>query len=299
MQTIVLGDVTVTRVAEWAGAIMPPTDFVPASTTTQWDRHRSWLEPDFWRPDADEVRAAIQTWLVRSGGRTILVDTGVGNGKQRPHMSIFHQLDTAYLDNLASAGVEPEDVDLVVNTHVHSDHVGWNTRLDGGKWVPTFPNATYLVPARDVAFFDPDGPGRPKSPESHANVFEDSITPIRRAGQLQPWDDTHTIDENLTLELAAGHTPGSSVLWLASGSDRAAFVGDLVHTPIQVVEPDLNSCFCEDEGNARGSRLRVLARAAEIGALVLPAHFGGHGAVEVRPDGDGFAITGWAGFPRV
>jgi glyoxylase-like metal-dependent hydrolase (beta-lactamase superfamily II) len=116
---------------------------------------------------------------------------------------------------------------------------------------------------------------------------------------MKLWDGSHAIDANLTLELAAGHTPGSSVLWLESGTDRAALVGDLMHTPIQVVEPELNSCFCEDEGQARASRRRVLERAADTGALVLPAHFGGQGAVEVRRDGSKFAISEWAGFDRV
>ncbi|MCP2163562.1 MBL fold metallo-hydrolase [Goodfellowiella coeruleoviolacea] len=299
MDTITFGDVSVTRVIETVRPIMPPTDFVPDSTQQDWADHASWLVPDFWLPESNQVRSALQVWVLRSEGRTILVDTGVGNHKNRPQMPIFHQLDTDFLDNLAGAGVRPEDVDLVINTHVHADHVGWNTRLDGGDWVPTFPNATYLLPARDFAFFGPDNVHRSRNPETHRNIFADSVTPVHQAGLVELWDESHVIDRNLRLDLAAGHTPGSSVLRLESGSDRVVFVGDLVHTPIQLVEPDMNSCFCEDAAQARASRRAVLGWAADNNALVVPAHLGGSGAAELRRNGDRFALKEWAPFARV
>ncbi|GAA4855631.1 MBL fold metallo-hydrolase [Saccharopolyspora rosea] len=295
MQEIVLGDVTITRVVEYHGPVgMSPATFFPDAPEQAWRDEASWLVPDFLEPAGDMCVSAIQTWVLRSEGRTILVDTGVGNHKER-RTPKWHHLNTDYLANLAEAGVRPEDVDLVINTHLHVDHVGWNTRLDGDSWVPTFPNATYLMPRPDFDFWNPaNGQER-----GDRNVFDDSVTPVHEAGQVQLWEDGHTIDGNLRLELAPGHTPGSSVVVLESGGDRALFVGDLLHTPLQIVAPDVNSCFCEDPAEARATRRRLLGRADDTNALVLPAHFGGHGAAEVVRDGDGFAIKNWAPFARL
>ena len=239
----------------------------------------------------------MQTWLLRSEGRTILVDTGIGNDKARPAVPAWDHLLLDYLGNLQRAGVRPEDVDLVVNTHLHLDHVGWNTRLDDGTWVPTFPNATYLMPKADFEFWNPAN--NPNITGGvNENVFEDSIVPVHAAGQVRLWEGSHTIDANLCLEAAPGHTPGSSVLKLNSGSDQALFAGDLLHTPLQVMEPDHNSCFCEDPAGARATRRKLLGWAADTNALVLPAHFSGHSALEVTRDADTFAIKQWAPLPR-
>ncbi len=297
---IVLGDVTVTRVVEYYGPVgMSPAAFFPEAPEEAWREHRSWLRPDFVDTAADACLSALQTWVLRSEGRTILVDTGAGNGKERPYAPVWSRLDTDFLGGLARIGVRPEDVDLVINTHLHVDHVGWNTRLEGRSWVPTFPNATYLMPRADFDFWNPANGHTPRLGRGNQNVFEDSVAPVHEAGQTLLWEDGHTIDGNLRLSLAPGHTPGSSVLALESGTDRALFVGDLLHTPLQFVSPDTNSCFCEDPAAARATRRRLLARAGDTGALVLPAHLGGHGGAEVVRDGDTFAIKAWAPFARI
>jgi glyoxylase-like metal-dependent hydrolase (beta-lactamase superfamily II) len=300
MNEIVLGDVSVTRVMEYYGSVeLSPRTFFPDSAPEAWDRNGPWLVPDFYDPDEDVCVCAIQTWLLRSEGRTILVDTGVGNHKERPASRVWHHLETDFLGNLARAGVRPEDVDVVVNTHLHNDHVGWNTRLDDGEWVPTFPNATYLMPEADFEFWNPNGiHARPMGRE-YQNVFEDSVAPVFEAGLVELWDGHFQIDAHLRLDLAPGHTPGSSVLALNSGTDRAVFVGDLLHTPLQFVQPDNNSCFCEDPIAARSTRRRILGKAADSNTLVFPAHLGGHGGAELTRDGEGFAIKQWAPFSRV
>ncbi|MEU5742195.1 MBL fold metallo-hydrolase, partial [Streptomyces tendae] len=199
---------------------------------------------------------------------------------------------------LARAGVRPEDVDIVINTHLHIDHVGWNTYLDGRTWVPTFPNATYLMAKADFDYWNPANEIKTLLGRGNQNVFEDSVAPVHQAGLAQLWEDSHQIDANLRLDLAPGHTPGSSVLRLESGSDRALFVGDLMHSPIQIHEPDANSCFCEDPAEARATRHKLLGAAVDSNALVFPAHLGGHGAAEVVRAGSKFAIKGWAPFAR-
>ncbi len=300
MEQIELGDVTITRVKEYYGSVqMRPAEFFPDSTHHDWEANKHWLAPDFWDPATDQCISAIQTWVLRSAGRTILVDTGVGNHKERPHVPVWNHLDTAFLHNLAVAGVTPEDVDLVINTHLHIDHVGWNTRLDDSTWVPTFPNATYLMPQRDFDFWNPANAHKSAASRGSLNVFEDSVAPIDDAGLTQLWDETYQIDKNLRLDLAPGHTPGSSVLTLESGGDRAVFVGDLIHTPLQIVTPHTNSCFCEDPAKSRNTRHKLLGRASDDNALLFPAHLGGHGAVEVVRDGSSFAIKSWAGFARI
>ncbi|BCY10752.1 MBL fold metallo-hydrolase [Actinoplanes sp. L3-i22] len=296
MNEIKLGDVLVSRVEEMHGPIMPTGAFFPTIPGAAWERQRDELTPDHL--GGEMVHTAMQSWVLRSEGRVILIDTGVGNGKSRPAVEAWDHLDLDYLGNLARAGVRPEDVDVVVNTHLHLDHIGWNTRMVGGEWVPTFPNATYLMPRVDVEYWNPaNHPGLVG--HVNQNAFEDSVAPVLAAGQVQLWEGHHVIDGNLRLAAAPGHTPGAGVVKLVSGSDRGLFAGDLIHTPLQLRELGHNSCFCEDPAEAVRSRRELLGWAADSNALVLPAHLSGHGALEIERHGDAFAVKGWAPFDRL
>jgi glyoxylase-like metal-dependent hydrolase (beta-lactamase superfamily II) len=189
--------------------------------------------------------------------------------------------------------VAPADVDLVICTHLHADHVGWNTHLvDGGERIPTFPKAQYLFSRPDLDFFHPDT--LTEEPGRSAAGYAESIEPVLRNGQALIWDDAHTIDENLKLGLAPGHTPGHGILTLESRGDRAVFVGDLLHAPVQILAPDLSSCFCHEPAAAARTRRKVLQWAADHTALVIPAHFGGAHAAEIERSGSGFAVRRWA-----
>lgn len=296
MTSFALGRVQVTRVVEFEAPTRPPSAMFADLDPRVWDDNRSWLSPDFWDPDAGLLITRTQTFVLRSEGVTILVDTGVGNDKPRPLLPLFDHRSTDFLDRLAAAGVVPEDVDMVVNTHLHADHVGWNTRLVDGHWVPTFPNARYLMPRADYDFWQPGNPHPARMRAANENVLADSVEPVVRAGQAVLWEGCHDIDGGLRLEHAPGHTPGSSVLTLRSGTDRAVFVGDILHNPVQIIEPEANSCFCEDPAAARATRRRILDRAAEQGALVFPAHLRGRSAVRVRRAGSSYRIQSWAPF---
>ena len=297
MNSITLGDVEVIRVEETHGPVGLTADqFIPETPDGTWQRHEPLLVPDHLDPTDQLVQVAMQSWVLRSDGRTILIDTGVGNDKDRPLVPVWNQrTDGGYLTNLERAGIRAEDVDLVVNTHLHVDHVGWNTRLVDGEWVPTFPNATYLMPRADFEFWNPD-----KNPNVAGGVnefvYEDSVAPVHAAGQVQLWEDEYLIDADLRLTAAPGHTPGSSVLTLESGTDRALFAGDLLHSPVQIPQPELNSCFCEDPEAARAVRRQLLGWAADHSALLLPAHFSGAGALTIEHAGAGFAVGAWAPF---
>ncbi|QNP75359.1 MBL fold metallo-hydrolase [Streptomyces roseirectus] len=299
VQNIVLGDVEVVRLVEWQRPFAPVPGLFPDAGPEVWRDNEDWLAPDHWEPDSDQAVVALQTWVLRSAGRTVVVDTGVGDRRERPGMPPFHRTRSDLPGLLARAGVRREDVDVVVNTHLHADHVGWNT-LDAsgtdGEWIPAFPNAQYLLPAADDAHFGPAGGYGGGQREVDRLVYEDSVAPVHRAGQVRLWDGAHRIDEHLTLESAPGHTPGSSVLRLDSGGERAVFVGDLLHTPVQILRSRCNSFACLDPGQAVASRRRILGRAADERELLIPAHFAGAGAVEVRRDGGEFTVGEWAGF---
>lgn len=200
------GDVEVTRIPEFTTAF--PRSFVfPDTDVRLWQEHQHGLAPRFWEPEADNMLVAVQSWLIRSAGQTILVDTGVGNHKDRPGMAMFDHLSTDYLDNLAHAGVTRDDVDVVVCTHLHSDHVGWNTTYTDNGWMPTFPNARYLLPRADFDYWNPANAHRPDLAPWARNAFLDSVTPVHQSGQAELWEgDCYDIDEHLRLEPVPGHT---------------------------------------------------------------------------------------------
>ena len=231
----------------------------------------------------------------------MLVDTGAGNDRDRPAMAPLDHLDTDFLGSLQRAGVTPDAVDVVVNTHVHSDHVGWNTKRDNDSWVPTFPNARYVIPEVDYRFFHPDNadhrpPARTEADQARQDqsltVWADSIAPVDDAGQIELWSDDHQISESLRLRPAPGHTPGSSVLWLDAGRP-AVFVGDLTHSPMQLHRPDDPCAFDEDLTAAAVTRKHVLTEASRRRAPVIPAHYPGHGGVTVVARGDAFMVDDW------
>jgi glyoxylase-like metal-dependent hydrolase (beta-lactamase superfamily II) len=296
MNQFTLGNIEIIRVIEWHGAFAPVNVLFPSVPEELWREHESWLSPDFH--DAGDYHAYMQTWVLRSAGRTVVVDTGMGNDKPREH-PLMDLRNGDFLTRLEAVGVRPEDVDLVVNTHLHSDHVGWNTRLVDGEWVPTFPNAQYLMNKNDYDYWNPaNGHTRQATFGSVADdsaTFADSILPIHQAGRAVLWEgDLHRIDEDLTLEHAPGHTPGSAVLRLESGTDRALFVGDIIHTPIQMLEPDHDTCLSEDRVEAARSRHRILEQAVTTKSLVVPAHLGGSGAAELSRENGRYSIKRWA-----
>jgi glyoxylase-like metal-dependent hydrolase (beta-lactamase superfamily II) len=282
---IQLGNAIVSRVVELK--IEMRTSLFTQTPADAWSAHAELLTPTFVDLDREQWRIAMQSWVIEVDGLTVVVDTGVGNGRERPHMPPLDHLNTDYLEALARAGVAPKDVDVVINTHVHTDHVGWNTRLVDDAWVPTFPNARYLVPEADYRFFSPDGPG---VNDGMRFVFSDSVTPVEE--QIELWSDDYQLSPSLSLRAAAGHTPGSSVVWLDAGV-RTVFVGDLTHCPIQIVRPDDPCAFDVDPAAAARSRGRVFADAARLGAYVVPAHYPGHGGATLQAAGDAFAVDNW------
>jgi glyoxylase-like metal-dependent hydrolase (beta-lactamase superfamily II) len=299
MKRVRFGRATVTRVVEFQFEL--GTRFFAGTPASGWRDHADLLVPDFFDPDTDQWRIAVQSWVIEVDGLTVVVDTGVGNDRQRPQTPALDHLNTGFLAALQSAGIDRNAVDVVVNTHIHSDHVGWNTLLDNGTWVPTFPNARYVAPAADYRHFAPDGPAARQSPRTEQEatqqrgeqlVFADSVLPVAEAGQLIGWSDDYQISESLRLRPAPGHTPGSSVLWLDAGQP-AVFVGDLSHSPLQLCRPADPCAFDMDPGAATATRRRIFTDAADAHAAVIPAHYPGHGGATIRAVADRFEIDEW------
>ncbi len=265
-----LGDFTIQRVLEAERPLLAPSELFPDSTEAAIGVHRHWLEPDLLDPETGLLILAFHSLVVRTPRHTILVDTCGGNDKDRPQRPRYHMNRWPYLENLETSGVHPEDVDFVLCTHLHVDHVGWNTRLLDGRWVPTFPNARYLFGRLEWEFWEQ----RFKAPGSiEAPHYEDSILPVIEAGRAVFVESDYAIEDGVWLSPVPGHTPGQVCVHLSSGGREAVMSGDLMHHAVQCAEPDWSSVFCVDPALSRQTRRAFLDRYAETDTLVLPAHF--------------------------
>jgi glyoxylase-like metal-dependent hydrolase (beta-lactamase superfamily II) len=269
MNTLTLGEVTISRIVEIGRSSFPTAQMLPESNADQVARHHRWIKPHFWDDTTGDLGSRIQTWIVRTPEHTVLVDTGVGNDKDRGDNALWNRRSGGYLDDLRAAGVTPERVDMVLCTHLHVDHVGWNTRLVDGRWVPTFPKAKYVFPGEEWEFWKhEDQAGREKS-----GCIADSVVPVVEAGQALLVDNDFKIGEHLRFEPWVGHTPGHVCVRLTTSAGTAVFSGDLMHRTVQVAEPQWSSRFCYDPGRARLTRREFVERHADSGTMILASHF--------------------------
>jgi glyoxylase-like metal-dependent hydrolase (beta-lactamase superfamily II) len=267
VSALTLGEVSITRVVEIGRSTFPTASMLPASSPEAIARHRGWLEP-FWDDTTGDLGSRIGTWVVRTPEHVVLIDTGVGNDKKRDN-ALWNLRRGSFLDDLEAAGVRPEQVDIVVITHMHVDHVGWNTRLVDGRWVPTFPRARYVFAGEEWSFWKHES----ARGADESGCIDDSVLPVVAAGQAQLVDDTHHVDRWLRLEPSVGHTPGHVSVRLSTSAGDAVFSGDLMHRVVQVAEPQWSSRFCYDGVRAARTRREFVERHADSGTLVLAAHF--------------------------
>jgi glyoxylase-like metal-dependent hydrolase (beta-lactamase superfamily II) len=260
-----VGQVLVSAIVERAGPTRP-TWLLPDATPEAVERHRGWLAPHFL-DDKGRFLQSIHTFVVRTPALTVLVDTCVGNDKDRGGRPPFHMLHTAFLEDLRAAGVAPESIDVVLCTHLHVDHVGWNTRLERGRWVPTFPRARYLFARREWEHWSAE------RDDDTVRIMADSVTPIVEAGLATFVEADHRISDELWLEPTPGHTPGHVSVRLRSGDADAVITGDLMHHPIQMAEPQWCSHFDVDPEQARKTRRAFCERYADRPVTVLGTHF--------------------------
>ena len=265
-----LGRWHIDATVEVAAFPMPFAEFLPASRPDLIAAESAWLQPNCADAAMRCGLLSFHTWVLRDGKHTFLVDTCMGNDKERGGHPAFHRLKTGWLQGLEALGVTPESVDYVMCTHMHGDHVGWNTRLKDGEWVPTFPRARYVFARRE---FEHRHTAWKVDPKKDLGVFGDSILPIMQTGQVMLVEGDHDLDGLIRLEPAPGHTPGNVVMHLAAPDGHAVLSGDVLHHPIQVMYPEWSAAFCEDPAQSATSRTQFVERHADQGTLILPAHF--------------------------
>ena len=265
MRPITLGRLSVSAVVERAGPTRP-TWLLPDASPEAVERHRGWLAPHFL-DEKGRFLQSIHAFVVQAAGFRLLVDTCVGNDKDRGGRQPFHMMHTAFLEDLTAAGFPPESIDLVLCTHLHVDHVGWNTRRENGRWVPTFPRARYLFARRELEHWSAEDSA------DTARIMADSVTPVLEAGLVDLVDMDHRVSSEVCLEPTPGHTPGHVSVRLQSESAAAVITGDLMHHPIQVAEPTWSSHFDSDPVESQKTRRAFCERYAGTPTLVLGTHF--------------------------
>jgi len=230
----------------------------------------------------------VHSWLLQVGGKKILIDACCGNNKVKPGRPFWNMLNEPYLERLAAAGARPDEIDMVMCTHLHHDHVGWNTQQKDGKWVPTFPNARYVFSRPDVDYFskiDAD----PKEGPAELGTFRECVVPILEHGRADLVDGGPCrLNDFIEIDSAPGHSPGHVFFKLESRGERGAFIGDVWHHLLQVYYPDWNFPKNSDAAQARVSRRKVLDWCASTGALVMPGHVGLPFAGRVEKTADGY-----------
>ena len=261
-----VGEATITRVEETNVPSYKLRDVFTEMTDAQFAEHERWLAPHHYEAESGRIRLSVHSWLLKVGGKTILIDSCCGNNKDKPGRPFWHRLNEPYLERLAAAGARPQDIDLVMCTHLHHDHVGWNTQLRDGKWVPTFPNARYVFSKPDVDYFskvDAD----PKEGPAELGTFRECVVPILEYGNADLVSGgRYRLNDFIEIDSAPGHSPGHVFFKLDSKGQRGVFIGDVWHHLLQVYYPDWNFPKNSDAARARVSRRKVLDYCASSGA---------------------------------
>ena len=284
-----IGDARVTGVIEYSGPTHDPAFLYPAVDKAERDAvlkaNASWLAPNHYAPNIDRLIVTIQLWVVQAGGNTIVIDTGVGNRKPRA-AERMDRLNTLVMPWLESIGAGPNQVTHVVMTHMHTDHVGWNTVEKDGRWVPTFPKARYLFPKDEFDYWK--GLYDKGDKDVNQGSFADSVLPVIEAGLGEFMDGKAEVAGCLAPEPVPGHAPGMLSFRLRSRGEEGLFCADILHNAIQIVRPDWNDRYCLWPDKALESRAAGLKRACERGALLMPMHLGAPYCGYVRRQGDGY-----------
>ncbi len=282
MKTWRIGDVTVTKVVEleFTGG----SRFILPQATPETILPIAWLRPHF----ADEhgkLHMSIHAFVVETPTRRIVVDTCLGNDKQNRRIPTWNELHGPFLADLAAAGYPRESIDTVLCTHLHVDHVGWNTMLDGGRWVPTFPQARYLMGRAEYAHWT-----GPHDRDDIRHVLADSVAPVYDAGLVDLVETDHRICDEISLVPTFGHTPGHVSVRIASRGQEALITGDFLHHPCQMAHPEWSSTADSDPDQAHRTRQRMYGELAGKPVDVLGTHFAGATAGRIVRDGEAFRL---------
>ena len=262
-----IGEVEVARIVEINAFEDDIAMLLPGGTAELVQRH-GWLAPRFATP-AGRMLISFQAFVLRSKGRSVMIDTCIGAGRQREY-DVFCNLQSTFLEDLTAAGFPPHSITGVLCTHLHFDHVGWNTRLVDGKWVPTFPQARYYFGAREWEHWQHL---KRTGGYHHLGHMEDSLDPVVAAGLVEFIGPDYRITEELSLIPTPGHTPGHVSVHIRSQGEEAIITGDMMHHPIQLALPAVHGNFDMDKELGAKTRLEFLARFADRNVLIIGSHF--------------------------
>ena len=283
MNLIRVGDVTIAAIVEHQKLSRTPWDFFVGCYREVARAHMAGL-PDFvYERTSERMVFTFQSFLVRTPRNVILVDTCVGEDKFGIGWN-----GQPWLDGLHALGLTVEDIDYVLCTHLHIDHTGWNTRLEKGRWVPTFPKARYLFERDEYAYWQQVAESGEVPQGQRDGVWQLNCLPIVEAGQAQLVSGAHRIDENVSLIPTPGHSPGHYCVRIHSRGQEAVALGDLMHHMLQCCEPDWSTTVCWDAGKAAKARRTLLAEAAQNGTILMPHHFPSPTAGRVTAEGERF-----------
>ena len=298
MKPQIIGNYSVKKLVEVVDPLSPEFAFLDYDETKIM-KYLKWLSPNFMSSSKDGINLffSFHTFVIQGNNKTILIDTCIGNHKERTALPSWHNQNRPYLDNLRSMGVDPNEVDYVMCTHLHADHVGWNTQLIDGSWVPTFPNAKYIFSKLDYEKHDSIYLNKAKSPDQEPNPgegdfyssWEDSILPIINSGSYELVDYDFSIDDSISIIHTPGHTPGHYCVNMKSQGQEAFFTGDMMHHPLLVSEPKWITHFCLDPKQSSLTRKNFIDNNTDNGSIIFAAHFAGPTAGKITNE-PGFQV---------
>ncbi len=285
IERLTSGELTLTTIVEMEPRGIPPHFFYPEATADDITSV-GWLDETQARPDGT-IAMRVQSFVIDLPDITVLVDPCVGNGKRRDGIPFWDDLSTPWLDDLGAAGHEPADIDVVVHTHLHEDHIGWDTHLVDGVWVPTFPNARHLYVDVELAHWHAE------HERQHREAWVDSVQPILDAGLAEEVSADADLGHGLRLVSTPGHTPGHVSLDISAGAEPITITGDLVHHPMQLARPDIAEVADHDADLARRTRSDFFDHHARHGTLLAATHFPGNPMGRAERDGPAWRfVTG-------
>tara|TARA_B100001971_G_C18237328_1_gene568234 strand:+ start:763 stop:1671 length:909 start_codon:yes stop_codon:yes gene_type:complete len=286
-----VGSTSIHRIVDLESVPFAANMIYPEAVLAEMRELSSRLGTHHFDQNSFDLLLSFHTFLMRNDKYTILVDLCCGNDKDRPTRPAWHQRKGPFLENLATADVAPEDVDFVMCTHLHADHVGWNTRLVDGAWQPTFPNAQYLFAEKEFNHWQLEHEKHPTEPILYGSYI-DSVLPVMASGQAQLVASNHQIASGIHMEAAYGHTPGNIIIHIEDTDSHVILCGDAIHHPVQLIHPEWSTNFCSDPEQSRATRMAFLSDYADTQTAILPAHFQAPDYGRIERDGKSFRLAG-------
>jgi glyoxylase-like metal-dependent hydrolase (beta-lactamase superfamily II) len=279
-----VGDLEIHRIVEQETTFLPALEMLPGLTPDALAENRPWMKKAGAIDDDDVLILCFQSYVVKTPRHTVLIDSCIGNDKPRPLRPKWNmKTDQTYLRALDAAGFSVADIDFVMCTHMHVDHVGWNTRLENGRWVPTFPNARYVFAESEFDYWIE------QNAKAEVPAFVDSVLPVVEAKRADIVRNDYQIGEHARILPTPGHTPGHVAFTFGRGRDDAVFSGDLMHSPVQARYPELSARFDVDQAIAASTRRNFLERYCDSDTLCCTAHFPSPSVGKIRREGNGFS----------